>query len=156
MNGYQRVAAVFAGRWPDTTPVMLHNFMMAAREAGVTMRQFRTDPEALARSFIEAVERYGYDGIMVDVDTVTLAAAAGVPVDSPEDEPARIRGPLLRSLAEVSDLSPVDILRSPGSRSGSKVSGSSTGTSAARSTSVVTATNARSPLRAWCAAWTRC
>jgi uroporphyrinogen decarboxylase len=114
MNSYERVAAAFAGDWPDTTPVMLHNFMMAAREAGVSMRQFRSDPEALARSFIEAVGRYGYDGVMVDVDTVTLAGAAGVPVDAPEDEPARIMGPRLQSLDEIADLPPVDILRSPG------------------------------------------
>jgi uroporphyrinogen decarboxylase len=96
---------------------MLHNFMMAAREAGVSMRRFRTDPEALARSFIQAVERYRYDGIMVDVDTVTLAGAAGVPVDAPEDEPARIRGPLLSALDAVDDLPPVDILQYPGIQS---------------------------------------
>jgi len=55
MDGYGRVAAPCAGEWPDTTPVMLHNFMMAAREAGVTMRQFRCDPEALARSFTSMI-----------------------------------------------------------------------------------------------------
>jgi uroporphyrinogen decarboxylase len=93
---------------------MLHNFMMAAREAGVSMRQFRSDPAALASSYIRAVERYEYDGIVVDVDTVTLARAVGVPVDSPEDEPARVRGGLLAALEQVSDLPPVDLLESPG------------------------------------------
>ena len=37
MNGYQRIVAALRGERPDTTPVMLHNFMMAAREAGVSM-----------------------------------------------------------------------------------------------------------------------
>lgn len=37
MNGYQRIRAVLNGEWPDKRPVMLHNFMMAAREAGLTM-----------------------------------------------------------------------------------------------------------------------
>src|SRR5512138_2112924 len=97
MNGYQRIAAALKGEWPDTTPVMLHNFMHAAREAGVTMREFRSDPETIARSFLLAVERYEYDGILVDVDTVTLAAAAGVPVDRPEDEPARAMNGAIRS-----------------------------------------------------------
>lgn len=114
MNGYERIAAAFRGQWPDTRPVMLHNFMMAAREAGITMRQFRSNPEALARSFVKAVDRYGYDGVMVDVDTVTLAAALGVPVDAPEDEPARVRGARLKSLEEAADLPPVDILRCAG------------------------------------------
>jgi MtaA/CmuA family methyltransferase len=110
MNGYQRVAAALRGEWPDTTPVMLHNFMLAAHEAGVSMAQFRSDPEALARSFIRAIETYRYDGIMIDVDTVTLAGASGVPIDYPDDEPARIKGHRIASLEEVAELPPVDIL----------------------------------------------
>jgi uroporphyrinogen decarboxylase len=114
MNGRERIAYALRGEWPDTVPVMLHNFMMAARESGITMHQFRSDPEALAKSFVSAVERYGYDGIMVDVDTVTLACAVGVPVDFPENEPARVRGGLLTAPEQVSDLPPVDVLDSPG------------------------------------------
>ena len=114
MNGRERIACALRGERPDAVPVMLHNFMMAARESGITMRRFRSDPEALARSFIRAVELYGLDGVIVDVDTVTLAGAVGVPVDYPEDEPARVSGGLLRSMEQVPDLPPVDILGSPG------------------------------------------
>ncbi len=114
MNGRERIACALRGTWPDRVPVMLHNFMMAAREAGYTMRQFRTDPSVLAASFIRSVERYGFDGIIVDVDTVTLAGAVGVPVDSPEDDPARASGGLLSALERVVDLSEVDIRNSPG------------------------------------------
>ncbi len=109
MNGLQRINAALAGEWPDRRPVMLHNFMMAAREAGISMRTFRTSPEALAKSFIQSVEKYGYDGIMMDVDTATLADAAGVPVAYPEDEPAIVRGRRLASLEEVADLKPADV-----------------------------------------------
>ena len=109
MNGYERIAAALAGRQPDRTPVMLHNFMMAAHEAGVTMHQYRSDARQMARCHIEAVERYGYDGMMIDVDTATLAAATGVPTEYPEDEPAACRGVRLRSLEEVDDLAPVDL-----------------------------------------------
>jgi uroporphyrinogen decarboxylase len=111
MNGYQRISAAMRGERADTVPIMLHNFMMAAREAGVTMREFRSQPEAIARSFIQAIETYGYDGVGVDVDTTTLAGAVGVPVDFPKDEPARCYGRRLKSLEEVDDLEPVDILR---------------------------------------------
>jgi len=113
MTGRERISRALRGERTDAVPVMLHNFMMAAREAGLTMRQFRSDPEALARAFIDAVERYDYDGILVDVDTVTLASALGVPVDEPEDEPARARGGLLADLADVRSLGPVDLLASP-------------------------------------------
>jgi uroporphyrinogen decarboxylase len=114
MTGRERILAAFRGEETDTAPIMLHNFMMAAREAGVTMREFRERPEAIARSFIQAVERYGYDGVVVDVDTVTLAAAAGLPVDTPEDEPARPRGRLLRDLAQAAEIPPVDLAVHPG------------------------------------------
>jgi len=110
MNGRERIQAALQNRRADTTPIMLHNFMMAARESGITMATFRSNPRELARAFIESVERYGYDGIVIDVDTVTLAAAAGVPVDLPVDEPGRVRGGRLKSLEEVNGLEPVDIL----------------------------------------------
>lgn len=114
MNGCQRIQAALRGEWPDTTPIMLHNFMMAAREAGVTMGVFRRDPEAVARSFILAVEKYGYDGIVVDIDTATLAGAVGVPVEFPEDEPALCRGALLKRLEDVRALEPPDVSRYEG------------------------------------------
>jgi len=114
MNGYQRIAAALRGEQPDTMPIMLHNFMMAAREAGISIEQYRSDPRQIARSFIESIERYRYDGILVDVDTATLAGAVGVPVDFPEDTPARCCGPLLRTLEAVVDLAPVDIRNYPG------------------------------------------
>jgi uroporphyrinogen decarboxylase len=118
MNGYERISAALRGTSPDRTPVMLHNFMMAAREAGLSMRHFRTDPAAMARAFTQAVERYDYDGIILDVDTATLAGAAGVPVDFPEDEPARTRRGIVRSLQDVHALQPpAAILTYPGVQS---------------------------------------
>lgn len=109
MNGYERIQAAIEGRKPDRTPVMLHNFMMAAREAGYTMAEYREDPHKIAASFIQAVERYEYDGILVDIDTVTLAGAVGVPVDFPDDLPARSHDGCLASLDELDRLEPVDI-----------------------------------------------
>jgi uroporphyrinogen-III decarboxylase len=109
MNGYERIGAALGGGRPDRVPVMLHNFLMAAREAGFSQRRFREDPAAIAESFIRAVETYGYDGVLVDVDTVTVAEALGVAVDHPEDQPARWAGARIGSLAEVEDLPPPDV-----------------------------------------------
>ena len=109
MNGYERIKAAVEGRHADTRPVMLHNFMMAAREAGYTMAAYREDPRKIAASFIQAVETYQYDGVVVDVDTATLAGAVGVPIDFPEDQPARAFGPRLTRLEQVKDLHPVDV-----------------------------------------------
>ncbi len=114
MNSRQRIQASLSGQWPDSTPVMLHNFMMAAREAGVSMARYRSDPAEIARCHIEAVEKYAYDGVLVDIDTATLAGAAGVPVLFPDDEPAICHGRRLESLEQVHDLGPAAVERYPG------------------------------------------
>ena len=101
--------AALRGERADRIPVMLHNFLMAAREAGITQRQYRDDPSQIARAFIQAVETYDYDAIVVDVDTATLAGALGVPVDFPDDDPARCEGGCLPDLAAVRDLPPPDV-----------------------------------------------
>ena len=44
MTGYERIQAALAGKMPDKTPIMLHNFMMAVNEAGYTMEQYRNNP----------------------------------------------------------------------------------------------------------------
>ena len=109
MNGYQRIIAALNGEQPDTIPVMLHNFMMAAKEAGYSQSEYRSDPQKIANTFIQSVEKYQYDGILVDIDTVTLAGAVGVPVDFPENEPARSNKACLNDLKEVDDLGEPEI-----------------------------------------------
>ncbi len=109
MTGKERIEAALAGEWADRRPVMLHNFMMAAREEGITMKEFREHPEKAAGAFIHAAEKYNVDGVLIDVDTATLAGSVGVPVDYPEDEPARTHGTLIKSLDEVAGLPPVDV-----------------------------------------------
>lgn len=109
MNGYERIQAAMKGEKPDKIPVMLHNFMMAAKEAGVSMTQFRENPKNIADVFIKSVEKYEFDGILVDLDTVTLAGAVGVPVDFPENEPARSHKGNLVSLEDVKNLKKVNI-----------------------------------------------
>jgi len=114
MTGLERIEGALEGRWPDRRPIMLHNFMMAAREEGLTMKEFRENPEKAARAFIHAAEKYDVDGILIDIDTATLAGSVGVPVDYPEDEPARIHDVLLSSIEEVGSLPPVDIAKDTG------------------------------------------
>ena len=113
MNGYQRIQASLRGEQPDQPTG--HAPTLHARRPGahVTMAEFRQDPRALARSFIQSVERYSLNGVMVDVDTATLAGALGVPVEFPADEPAVARGARLASLADLDTLPPPDIARYP-------------------------------------------
>jgi len=112
MNGYQRIITALKGEQPDTIPVMLHNFMMAAKEAGYSQAEYRSDPQQIANTYIQSVETYQFDGILVDIDTVTLAEAVGVPVDFPENEPARSNKSCLNDLSEVDDLGVPEIIKS--------------------------------------------
>ncbi len=90
MNGYERITAALKGEKPDKVPVMLHNFMLAAREHGMLQwHNTGDDPKLIAECFIASMDRYEYDGVLIDIDTVTLAGAVGVPVDFPLDDPAR-------------------------------------------------------------------
>jgi len=112
MNGYQRINTVLDGGWPDRRPVMLHNFMPAAREAGMTQAQYRSSPENIARAHIEAAEKYELDGVLIDVDTSTTASALGVPTKYPEDDPAVCHRGNVETLEAVDDLQPVDLSKS--------------------------------------------
>src|SRR5664279_3344773 len=109
MNGYERINCALKGLKPDKTPIMLHNFMMAAREYGVTMEQFRNSPRIIADAFIASIEKYQYDGVMIDIDTATLAGAVGIHVDFPVDDPARTHGGNLAELEDAVNLKPVNI-----------------------------------------------
>ena len=81
LNGYERIRSAFEGTVPDTVPIMLHNFQIAAREAGFTQEEFRNDARCVAEAFIKLVETYRFDGIYVEIDTATLGSAVGCRVD---------------------------------------------------------------------------
>ncbi|MEI6821439.1 MAG: uroporphyrinogen decarboxylase family protein [Bacteroidota bacterium] len=109
MNGFERIKAALAGNPTDKTPIMLHNFMMAAHEYGATMEQFRNDPKVIAGAFIKSIDTYQHDGILVDIDTVTLAGALGVKVDFPINDPARVHDGLLLEIEDIYQLKPINI-----------------------------------------------
>lgn len=109
MNGFERIHKVLLGEWPDKRPIMLHNFMMAAREAGYSMKEFREDPKKAADAFIQSVEKYELDGVMIDFDTTLIAGAIGVIVDYPDDEPARIPKGLISTWDKLDELKDIDI-----------------------------------------------
>lgn len=73
------------------------------------MKEYYSNPENAARAHIRAVEKYGLDGILWDIDTAVLASAVGVPVDYPENEPARVHEPAISSLEDIESLELPDI-----------------------------------------------
>ena len=113
MTGYERIQAVLNHQAPDRTPSMLHCFMPAAKEFGITMEEYRNDPEKIADSHIAMARKYGLDGLLLDIDTCVEAAAIGVPVDYPKDIVARITGPLSDDIdVIIEEMSPDKLLKS--------------------------------------------
>ncbi|MDR1291381.1 MAG: hypothetical protein LBK06_09270 [Planctomycetaceae bacterium] len=103
MNGFERISNVLDGRVTDVVPVMLHNFMSAARNAGMTMQEFRSQPENMSRAFIEASLCFGLDGILTDVDTALEAYALGAETVFDENMPAKVVAPISNRIEEVID-----------------------------------------------------
>lgn len=113
MTGYERIKAVLEGRKPDRVPMMLHNFMAAAREAGISMEEYRSSPENIARVHLAMARKYGLDGVLMDIDTCMEASAIGVPVDYPREEPARVTGPLSDDIKRLMEaMEPEKLLKS--------------------------------------------
>jgi uroporphyrinogen decarboxylase len=108
VNSLKRVQTVLRGETPDRVPVCLHNFWLAAKEAGVPLEEYLTQPEAAARVHLCAVEKYGYDCILIDLDTTMLAEAMGAKRDCTPNEPGHIAAPAINSISEVGRLKPVD------------------------------------------------
>lgn len=113
MNSIERIFTVMKGGIPDRIPVMTHNFMMAAREAGVTMEEYRNSPKVVADTLSAACAKYGTDGILLDVDTALLASACGADVMYPKDIPAVTKDQQPRGIDRIlEDLEKVDLLKS--------------------------------------------
>ncbi len=113
MTGFERIDAVFRGEKPDRTPSMLHCFMPAAKEFGITMEEYRSSPENIADAHIAMARKYHLDGLLLDIDTCVEAAAIGVPTDYPEDIVARVTGPLSDDLdVLIEEMSPDKLLQS--------------------------------------------
>ena len=104
MNGRQRTLAAIRGEPHDRVPVAQHNFPFAARHVGLTQRQYRSDPEHAAQALADTAYDFGYDCIIIDFDTCSLAEALGTGCELPEDEPARAVRPAVQSLRDVPDL----------------------------------------------------
>jgi uroporphyrinogen decarboxylase len=101
MTGYERITRILDGLPVDRPAMMLHSFMAAAAEAGVTMRHYREDPVLMARALVAFADKYGLDGVFTDIDTALAAGAFGAGVDFPENEPARVAGPASGTLEEI-------------------------------------------------------
>ena len=110
MTSLERVKAVLRGELPDQLPVLPQSFMFAMADAGYRIGQVNRDPALMAKCHLECMEKYGYDGCIIDVDDATLAEACGAEVIYREDNVAAVdeNKPRLTDLREIDDLKKPD------------------------------------------------
>ncbi len=104
MNGRELTLAAVHGTPHPRVPVAQHNFPFCLRHCGIAMDDYRRNPLLAAKVLATTAFDFGYDCIIVDFDTCTLAEAMGSQLDFPEHEPARVRDYRLKQLEEVRDL----------------------------------------------------
>jgi uroporphyrinogen decarboxylase len=109
MTAVERCETVLAGGVPDRVPVGLLNFMPAAAALGMSMREYCTDGDAMARAHVEAWERYGHDLIDLENGVAALASAVGCRVEFEGDTaPPWVTGPAIERIEDVDQLRPID------------------------------------------------
>ena len=109
MTSVERCQTVLDGGIPDRVPVCLLNFMPAAAKAGMSLREYCTDGQAMAEAHISAWERYGHDMIDLENGVAALASAVGCRVEFEEDtSPPWVTAPALQRIEDVEQLQPID------------------------------------------------
>jgi uroporphyrinogen decarboxylase len=104
MTSRELILAAINGTPHPRVPVAQHNFAFCVRQAGITMDAYRRDPELAARALVAAAEEFGYDCIIIDFDTCSLAETMGAALDFPEDDMARVAATTLNSIADIRKL----------------------------------------------------
>ena len=93
---------------------------LAADRAGIPYRRFATDGRALAEAQLKVRERFELDALTACSDAFRLAADLGADMCYPEEATPYSRKPLVRGVADLARLRPVDLL-ARGSRMADRV-----------------------------------
>ncbi len=106
LSSLQRCLKVLNGELPDRVPVIPQSFMFAVETAGLKIGDVNSSGKLMAEAHRISVEKYGYDGCVIDFDDASLAEACGAKVIYRDDEPAVIdeSRPLLSDLRDIDEL----------------------------------------------------
>ena len=113
MTSWERIQTVLRGEVPDQLPVLPQSFMFAMADSGYSIGQVNRNPALMAKCHLECMEKYGYDGCIMDVDDSTLAEACGAKVIFRDDNVAVVKEsePAITDLRQIDDLKMPDPLK---------------------------------------------
>jgi MtaA/CmuA family methyltransferase len=109
MTSLERCLAVLQGGMPDRVPVIPQCFLFALETAGIRMRDVVRSARKMADAQRISLDKYGYDGCVIDFDDASLAEACGAKVIYRDEEPAIVD----ESDVVVKDFRDVDSLKLP-------------------------------------------
>jgi MtaA/CmuA family methyltransferase len=106
MTALQRCLTALSFEIPDRVPVVPQSFMFACKTAGYKIGEINKSGKLMAETHLICQEKYGYDGVVIDMDDATLAEACGAKVIFREDDVATVdeSQPLLKNLKDVDNL----------------------------------------------------
>ena len=106
MTPKERVMTVLDHRMPDRVPVVPQAFMFACETAGYRIGDVNKNGRLMAESHRICRDKYGYDGVVIDIDDASLAEACGAKVVFREEEVAIVdeHEPVLKELKMIHDM----------------------------------------------------
>ncbi len=110
MTSFERVMNRLEGKPVDKIPNMNIVMGFAAKQIGATLREFVTDYRVLVDSKLYCAENLGIDTVSVVSDPMREAHGFGAKVIIPEHDTPYSKDYLLKDLALVKDLKPVNPL----------------------------------------------
>jgi uroporphyrinogen decarboxylase len=106
MTSLERCLRVLQGGVPDRVPVIPQTFMFCLETAGMRMRDVVHNAAKMAEAQQISIEKYGYDGCVIDFDDASLAEACGARVIYRDDDPAVVdeSDPVVKHWSDVDSL----------------------------------------------------
>jgi len=108
MTGRERVARILAGQSVDRLPVLPILHTGFATILGVSLGDFFSSAETMARVMVEGCREFGFDGVQLSSGVTAEAEAFGARVEQPADGPPILREYLLADLRRLDALRAID------------------------------------------------
>lgn len=108
LTSRERVRRAARRESTDCVAAMPYMYDIAAHTAGVPLRQFYTDPQAMVQAQLTLHERVGQDVIAIGADNFYIAEGFGCQTTRGDDEVPSLLKPPLARMADVFDLTAPD------------------------------------------------
>ncbi|QGP91967.1 Uroporphyrinogen decarboxylase [Neomoorella glycerini] len=106
LTSLERCLAALRFEVPDRVPVVPQSFMVACATAGYKIGAINKSGRLMAETHLVSQAKYGYDGVVIDIDDATLAEACGAKVIWRENDVAIVdeEDVVLKDLRQIDDL----------------------------------------------------